>query len=155
MTPQDVQAKLEARSKTLIRKNANPCGLTLMEVDYYEILAADDSILVREFLEEDPLPFDWRLEDLEARVKNGRWPRAYAISARHGSRLLGWLQMFRTRSGVRMDACLDDPADRAAFQARIPDLEAWLKAQGESAGKVQTFDSKTIKNRLSRAAKHA
>lgn len=155
MTPQDVQAKLEARSKTLVRKNANPCGLTLMEVDYFEILAADDNILVREFLEEDPLPFAWRLEDLEARVRENRWPRAYAISTRHGGRLLGWLQMFRTRSGVRMDACLDDPADRAAFQARIPDLEAWLRAQGESAGKVQTFDSKTIKNRLSRAAKHA
>ena len=53
MERDDIQRILEAKSKTVARRNAHPEGLTLMEIEYFEVLAQSDHLTVRERLPED------------------------------------------------------------------------------------------------------
>ena len=53
LEPEDIRRILEARSKTIARRNAHPEGLTLMEIQYFEVLAETDHLTVREVLPED------------------------------------------------------------------------------------------------------
>ncbi|MBR2795269.1 MAG: tRNA pseudouridine(38-40) synthase TruA [Solobacterium sp.] len=89
ITPDDVRKKLEARSKTVSRKNAHPEGLTLVKVDYFEIIALSPNCTVREFLAEDELPEGLRLEELEADVREKKLPRIYGLFERHSGENFG------------------------------------------------------------------
>jgi len=53
LEPEDIRRILEARSKTIARRNAHPEGLTLMEISYFEVLAETGRLTVREVLPED------------------------------------------------------------------------------------------------------
>ncbi len=50
--PKQIQEYLEAKSKTVVRKNAPGEGLTLVQVDYYDILAVNDDYYVRSLRDE-------------------------------------------------------------------------------------------------------
>ena len=53
MEPEQIKDMLEARSKTVRRRNAHPEGLTLEAIDYFEILALTSTKTVRDVLPED------------------------------------------------------------------------------------------------------
>lgn len=50
--PNQIEEHLNAKSKTVVRKNAPSEGLTLVHVDYYDILAINDNYYVRDLFEE-------------------------------------------------------------------------------------------------------
>ena len=98
-SPEHIRTMLEAKSKTIARKNAAPNGLTLQYVDYFDILALNENGMYREFLMEDTLPHGFVLEDLERRVRENVYPRAYALTTRHSQELLGTLLLEDETSG--------------------------------------------------------
>lgn len=144
MKPQDVQAMLEARSKTIARRNAHPEGLTLVQVDTFEVCAATDRLMVREYLPEDPLPFDWQLADLEKRVREKTLPRAYALSDRHSSTLFGWLILFG--EPLQAELAVSEAADPAEVQEISRQLQEYFP-QLQEAG-LRTIPSGSAGNRL-------
>lgn len=81
--PQEVKRILEAKSKTVSRRNAHPEGLTLAEVDYFETVALSENLAVREYLPEDRIPEGLQLSELEADVRKARLPRTYILADRH------------------------------------------------------------------------
>jgi hypothetical protein len=87
--PEEVKRILEAKSKTASRRNAHPEGLTLVKVDYFEIVSLTAHFAVREFLPEDPLPEDLSLKVLEEEVRTKALPRCYAFADRHSGEIFG------------------------------------------------------------------
>ncbi len=68
MEPEDVKRLLDAKSKTVARRNAHPEGLTLKEITYFEVLAQSAGLTLREVLPEDAeqlggMPFEYVLAD--------------------------------------------------------------------------------------------
>ena len=93
LTPADVRAVLEKRSKTAVRFNAVPQGLTLQNVEYFEMFALSETGMIREFLPGDTLPEGYTLEELEQRILTKAYPRWYVITGRHSQKTLGWLKL--------------------------------------------------------------
>ncbi len=87
--PEEVKRILEAKSKTVSRRNAHPEGLTLAEVDYFEVLALTDTLTVREYLPEDERKEEPPLSRLEEEVKERALPRRYALADRHSDIVYG------------------------------------------------------------------
>ena len=87
--PEEVKRILEAKSKTASRRNAHPEGLTLVKVDYFEIVSLTAHFVVREYLPEDPLPEEFSLKTLEAEVREKALPRCYAFAGRKSGEVLG------------------------------------------------------------------
>lgn len=50
--PHQIEEHLNAKSKTVVRKNAPSEGLTLVHVDYYDVLAINDEYYVRDLCDE-------------------------------------------------------------------------------------------------------
>lgn len=94
MKPSDIEKKLLSKCKDTARKNAVPEGLTLMWVDHFEICAETDVMIVREFLPEDQLEFDWSLKRIEEAVKEESCNRVYALADRHSQVLYGWYCLY-------------------------------------------------------------
>ncbi len=80
--PEKIQEMLDHPAKTVVRKNAHPEGLTLMEVNYFEVLAEDTVYMLREILPEDVIA----PEELPADAEN------YAFVHKKTQRVLGVLQ---------------------------------------------------------------
>lgn len=89
LQPEDMKKMLEARSKTIPRRNAPANGLTLARVDYFDILSMNDEIMIREFLDGDPLPEGTDLFQLEADIKARNYPCMYAVAKRKSQEILG------------------------------------------------------------------
>lgn len=90
LTIEDVQTMLQEKSRKVKRHNANANGLTLEYVDYFEMIALDEKIQIREFLRNDVLcDSQWTIEDLEQRIQNHVYPCAYAICTRNNQEMKG------------------------------------------------------------------
>ena len=89
LQPEDIKKMLDARSKTIPRRNAPANGLTLARVDYFDILAMNDEIMIREFLDGDSLPAGTVLSQLEADVREKNYPCMYAVTKRKSQEILG------------------------------------------------------------------
>ena len=74
------------------RHNAPANGLTLEYVDYFEMVALNENIQIREFLRGDRLCNDaWNIEDIEERVRDKIFPYAYAVCTRNNQEMKGCL----------------------------------------------------------------
>ena len=93
LTPADIRAILEKKSKTAVRFNAVPQGLTLQKVEYFEMFALSETGMIREFLPGDTLPEGYSLEELEEQIRKKAVPRWYVITGRHSQKTLGWLKL--------------------------------------------------------------
>lgn len=92
LTIEDVKQMLAAKSRTVKRHNAPANGLTLEHVDYFEMIALNENIQIREFLRNDRLPNDtWNIEDIERNVKGKVFPCYYAICTRNNQEMKGFL----------------------------------------------------------------
>ena len=79
LEPSDIEKILEEKSKRALSKNAEPQGLTLEEIYYFEILSLNDDGMIREFLDEDSKPNDKE--------------NIYAFTTRNTQELLGYLEV--------------------------------------------------------------
>lgn len=91
-TIEEVKKMLEEKSRTVKRHNAPACGLTLEHVDYFEMIALNENIQIREFLKGDQLCCEeWNIQDIEERIQKNIHPCAYAICTRNNQEMKGCL----------------------------------------------------------------
>lgn len=125
--PEDIRRMLEKPSRTGIRRNAEPQGLTLEKIDYFEIPALNEQGMVREFLFDDILPAGKDLAELEQAVRMRSLPRTYALSTRHSQTILGVFEVMADSGTFR----LYDPAEsRETAVSLIPQLQDWAAKNG-------------------------
>ena len=127
MEPEGVQRMLDARSKTIARKNAPANGLTLEWVDYFEVCALNEQAMIREFLAmDDKMPQP--LAKLEADVKEGLWPRTYAMTTRSSQQLLGVFRALSKAQGGVLEVF--DENDLPKAESLREQLNEWLRKNG-------------------------
>ena len=127
MEPEGVKRMLDARSKTIARKNAPANGLTLEWVDYFEVCALNEQAMIREFLAMDekmPAP----LTKLEGDVKEAAWPRIYAMTTRSSQQLLGVFRALSKAQGCVLEVF--DENDLPKAQSLREQLTEWLRKNG-------------------------
>lgn len=122
LKPEDIKRILEAKSKTIARRNAHPEGLTLMEIDYYETLALTETTAVREYLPEDALRVGMVLSELEEAVRTGMYPQEYIIADRHTNDPYGSYYLDETGGQFRLEKELEE-ADLASLADQIRDAQ--------------------------------
>ncbi len=108
--PEHIRYMLEHPSKTAVRKNAHPEGLTLMHVSYFEVLAENREVMLRQVLPEDAIT----MEDLSPEADN------YTFVQKKTQQVLGVLQR-RNNAALWM---VDGEA-LAAAQELLPELQAY------------------------------
>lgn len=86
--PQDIEKILAAKSRTKARRNAPACGLTLEEVNYFEIAALDEGGMIREYLQGDDLPTGMTLKETEAEMGSRTYPLHLVMTTRHSQQML-------------------------------------------------------------------
>lgn len=119
-TIQDVKDMLEARNRQVQRHSADAHGLTLEYVDYFQMIALNERIQIREFLRSDMLPnANWNIEDLESRIQKNIYPKAYAICTRNNQEMKGCLIQQKDSSAIY----LYDSSD----QKEIEDLKEQIQ----------------------------
>lgn len=125
-----VQEMLDARDKHIPRRNAPACGLTLEDVNYYEMIALSPKVQVREFLYGDRMPYDsWTLYDLMKRAHEGSVPRAYAFTMRNNQKLLGYLCLYE-EDGLQTELVLLEK-ESIVYVAEVRDqIRTWMQANG-------------------------
>ncbi|MCH4207043.1 MAG: tRNA pseudouridine(38-40) synthase TruA [Solobacterium sp.] len=132
LQPEAVRELLDARSKTVSHHNAKPQGLTLMRVDYFELIAASDHIVVREYLPEDVLPDGCTLQQMEQAVKDRQYPMMYAVADRHTKVLYGTYAIQKNPEGIEGILSVQEDAD----QIEMKQIQNQLEEQIQSSGGV-------------------
>ena len=78
ITCDDVISMLEQKNKRAGRRNAPACGLTLEEVDYLDRVVVTPCVQIREFLYDEPLPYDsWDRMAIEHNCRTKTGNRVY------------------------------------------------------------------------------
>ena len=132
LQPEDIQKMLDAKSKTIARKNAPANGLTLEKVEYFEICALDEEVMIREYLADDDLPFEKTIEQLEKEVSDHRWPRFYIMTYRTSQQQLGTMRAVSKEEGCIVEVHTETDLKRAVNLRE--QLMEWLKNNGAEEG---------------------
>jgi tRNA pseudouridine38-40 synthase len=119
---------LEARSKSFPHRNSPACGLTLEEVNYFEILALNEYGMVREYLFDDDLPAGKTIEELEERVREHSPDRWFVFTERHSQKNLGRFEVH----GNKASFLLCEEGEREHAARLLADLERWCEKNGVS-----------------------
>lgn len=91
--PIQIKQILKEKSKTKHRKNAKPEGLTLVNIDYFDILAMNEEGMIREYLEDDQLPKGWTIKKLIKAHQENAKVRLYHFVTRKTQKHLGILKV--------------------------------------------------------------
>ena len=126
MKPEDIQKMLMARSKTISRRNAAPEGLTLVKIDYYQVLAQSDKVLVRQFLPEDTLPKGYTLKSIDKAIAEDNNKQIFAFVSRDGIQQLGIFQFNRKKNENEGSLVLFKAKSKSLALSVKPGLEQWL-----------------------------
>lgn len=137
VTPEDIRRMLEEKSKTASGRNAEPQGLTLEHIDYFEICALNENGMVREYLDGDILPEGYELKELEEAVRTAALPRIYAFSTRHSQTILGFLEVTDREKGR---FCLYDESSRRTAESLLDQLREWAGDRGLSESFEISFE---------------
>ncbi len=107
MEPEEIGQLLAAKSKTVSRRNAHAEGLTLMEIEYFEVLALTETKTIREILPEDNgLP-------------EGYEDACYVYADRHSGEVLGVYRLHETGGFLIMNRdTLPEETDAIITQLR-------------------------------------
>lgn len=132
LQPEDIQKMLDARSKTIARKNAPANGLTLEKVEYFEICALDEEVMIREYLADDDLPEGKTIEQLEKEVGDHAWPRFYIMTYRTSQQQLGTMCAVSKEEGCIVEVHTETDLKRAVNLRE--QLMEWLKNNGAEEG---------------------
>ena len=128
MSAADVKEMLDAKSKTIARRNAAPQGLTLYHVDYYQIPAINQKCMIREFLGEDNLPEGHDLQELENLVSENACTQYYAFVTRNNRKRMGTFVYTREKdkaSGIFY--LLDYDNDLPLAESLSDSIETWMR----------------------------
>lgn len=125
--PEDIRRMMDERSKRASGRNAEPQGLTLEHIDYFEICALNEEGMVREYLDGDILPQGRTLTELEGAVRDGKLPRIYAFSTRHSQTILGYFEVTDREKGR---FCLYDSSSIPAAESLLDQLQEWAAKKG-------------------------
>lgn len=91
---EDIRKMLESRDKRCARRNAPACGLTLQEVNYFERIAVNREVQIREFIHSDVLPYEsWQLLQIEENCRFHTGERAYMFCKGLSQQPLGYFLM--------------------------------------------------------------
>lgn len=124
--PADIETILEARSKTIARRNAPANGLTLEHVDYFDIAALNREGMLREYLLSDALPEGMTLSELEENVREKKMPMRYLFTTRHSQEPLGYFVYDGTKGTVFAQS-----AEAKAIAEKFrEDLSDWFAENG-------------------------
>lgn len=130
ITPDDVRKMLEAKSKSVPRRNAPACGLTLEHVEYFDMVAYNDVCQVREYLRDDVYPCDgWTLEYLEDRIRSDAYPKYYMFCTKTEQEPAGCF-IVQSEGNNAVLALLDEEKYREAAEEIRPLLLNWMKENG-------------------------
>lgn len=125
-----VQEMMDEKNKHIPRRNAPACGLTLEDVNYYEMIALSPEVQIREFLYGDALPYEeWSLYDLMKRVREQSVPRAYAFCARNNQKLLGYLSVYQ-EDEIQAELVLIDKDGWKYVNDVKEQVLTWMKKNG-------------------------
>lgn len=123
MTKEDLISLMEKKQKNLSKRNAPACGLTLEEVDYFEIAATNEYGMIREYLYSDELKEGMALEDAECAVRERVFPIPMIFTERRSERKCGEVMVY----GDHTEILLEREEDRKAAESLMPYYEAWCK----------------------------
>ncbi|MBO5554773.1 MAG: tRNA pseudouridine(38-40) synthase TruA [Solobacterium sp.] len=117
MEPENIKVLLEAKSKTVVRRNAHPEGLTLKEITYFDVLAETSQLTVREVLPED-----------EASLEG--MPFGYVLADRHTDQVYGGYEEGPAGAVITL-FCECDAQELAVIREQLLDRQ---KQQGRMRG---------------------
>lgn len=124
--PADIETILQARSKTIARRNAPANGLTLEHVDYFDIAALSPDGMLREYLLSDVIPEGLTLKELEENIREKKMPMRYLFTTRHSQEPLGYFIYDGSEGKI---FCRDEEARMIAENFR-KDLSDWFDENG-------------------------
>ncbi len=133
--PESIHEMLVHPSKDVTRHNAHPEGLTLMHVDYFEILALNSQGMIREYLTDDKLPPGWTLARLEKAAAENASPCLYAFTTRSSQQPLGRLILEQERSVLQ----IYDEESRGIVGSLLPQLTAVLSTEKGRCAPVEVL----------------
>lgn len=94
LTVEDVRKTLEKKDKRASRRNAHANGLTLEEVDYFDVIAVNHLGQIREFIHSDALPYkEWNRTVIEKNARAKKGARVYLYCTRKEQKDLGYFLM--------------------------------------------------------------
>lgn len=127
ITCDEVRAMLELKDKRAGRRNAPACGLTLEEVDYLDRIVVTPKVQIREYLYNEPLPYDsWDRHSIEHNCRAGTGNRVYLFCAGIDMEQIGYFLINEEEAVlVIRDEKLYDTASQ--LQASIL---AWMMNEG-------------------------
>lgn len=109
-TIEELKEKFELKSKRVSRKNAPSEGLTLVKIDYFEVLALNQTYMIREYLPEDKLPKGLTLKKA--------YQKHYAFTERHSQIILGDIEI----KGKKVISHLYDESLQACLEVLLKDI---------------------------------
>ena len=125
-TIQDVKEMLEAKDRSVKRHNAPANGLTLEYVDYFEMVALNENIQIREFLRGDQLCSDaWDIEEIEKRVRDKEFPYAYAVCTRNNQEMKGCFVVEQEKACIYLYDMNDQKYVEEVKNQIISKLKTW------------------------------
>lgn len=126
LSPQDVKAILDSRSKSVSKRNAPACGLTLEEVSYYDVMAMSSDAVIREYILKDDIPEGLDLFVLERNIAERKYPMTWLMTSRRGNVPYG--QVIHDASGIRIT--VNGSEYLAAAAGLEEDIRRWLAENG-------------------------
>lgn len=137
-----VKEMLDSKDRNIPRNNAPACGLTLEEVNYFELLALSSHVQIREYLYGDALPEGKTLEEIEEGVRNKQNPRYYAFAMRNSQEIIGYLKIDQKTAGL----WLYHLADEIYVNEIAESLSKELKKRNIESGYVRFLNGSFLQN---------
>jgi len=123
ITTKDIVSLLESKSREKAKKNAPAEGLTLVEVEYFEMAALNEHGMVREFILGDEIPGNMTIPELQRRLREKDSP-ILCMTGRHDQSLKGILYCGKEESYLK------DVKDTVLAEELLPEMNAWLLKNG-------------------------
>jgi len=118
-----IKEMLDAKSKSFPHRNAPANGLVLDEVNYFEVIALDEVLNIREFIIGDKTPKEMSVLDIENDYSNNGCLKYYNITYRKGQNSIGYLNV---EDGI-LYVNLYNEDDKKYFLEIVNQVETWMK----------------------------
>lgn len=121
--PADVRELLESCDKSHSKRNAPACGLTLEEVNYYDVMAMSEEAIIREYILKDETD---NLQEKEEHIHNRTFPMYWIITKRRHNAVLG--ETVFDETGIHLHVNKEE--DIPLVMTLQDDISAWLSENG-------------------------
>lgn len=132
--PTDVKELLESCDKSHSKRNAPACGLTLEEVNYYDVMAMSEEAIIREYILKDETD---NLQEKEEHIRNRVFPMQWIVTTRRNNTVLGEAVFDETGIHIHVNKEEDIPIVETLYE----DIHVWLSENGYDPETRITADS--------------